>query len=811
MSSGCQLAQVSKLDGAKRYVVAVRVLCAFAAKAGDLDHRFTPSPTAQDGIEGHQIVAGRRGQARRNEVNVAGDYKQLTVRGRADGLIEAEGVLEEVKTYRGDLQRMPANHRALHWAQAKVYGALLCRQLDLAELKVSLVYFEIASQEETILVEVVKAAELEAFFAALCESFLAWAERELEHRRLRDAALTELAFPHEGFRAGQRPLAENVYQAARLGRDLAVQAPTGIGKTMATLFPMLKACAKEGLDKVFYLTAKVSGQELALSAIASMRQSRPGLPLRVLELVARNKSCEHPDKACNGESCPLASGFYDKLPAAREAAVEGDALDRVSLRDVARAHTVCPYYLTQELVRWSDVVVADYNYFFDSTALLHGLTLANQWKVGVLVDEAHNLLERARGMYSCELQQMRFEDARRRAPSSLQPPMRKLQRAWSKLSKAQTDPYSLHQRIPEAFEAAVRDLTATMTAHITEFPAEIDGPLLDFYFDALAFNRLAETFGQHSMVDSSAAAHATVVFSATLSPQRFYADMLGLAADTAFLEVESPFTAEQLDVRIVANISTRWSHREASLAPIVDLIADQYRRAPGNYLAFFSSFDYMERVAAVLRTRFPDVPCWFQLRGSDEIARAAFLRRFHVDGCGVGFAVLGGAFSEGIDLPGRRLIGAFIATLGLPQMNAVNEEMRRQLQKTFGSGYDYAYLYPGIRKVVQAAGRIIRTTSDRGSLVLIDNRFADPKVWSLLPTWWSPHIRTDDKRCRSRPDSLFRDMTAMTRERLEMDGVDAVITVPSLFHHRAHRTQDDTTTADSHPTRLEQNFSTTSQ
>ena len=759
----------------KQYTVAVRELCAFAAKAGDLDHRFTPSPTAQDGIEGHQIVAARRGQARRNEVSVTGDYKQLTVRGRADGLIEAEGLLEEVKTYRGDLQRIPANHRALHWAQAKVYGALLCRQLDLDELKVSLVYFEITSQEEAILVEVLEAAELEAFFAAMCESFLAWVERELEHRRCRNAALSDLAFPYESFRPGQRQLAENVYRAARLGRDLTAQAPTGIGKTMATIFPMLKACATEGLDKVFYLTAKGSGQELALSAIATLRASRPDTPLRVLELVSRDKSCEHPGKACNGESCPLARGFYDRLPAARAAAVDGHGLDRVSLREVARAHTVCPYYLTQELVRWSDVVIGDYNYFFDSTALLHLLTLANQWKVGVLVDEAHNLLERARSMYSCELRQARFEGARRRAPSPLQPSMQKLRRAWSGVSKTQTEPYAVHQRIPEAFETAVRDLTAAVTAHIAEFPAEIDGPLLDFYFDALAFNRLAETFGQHSMVDSSAAppgaraasrtdicirnvvpalflksryaaAHATVLFSATLSPQRFYADMLGLAADAAFIEVESPFTAEQLDVRIVADISTRWSHREASLAPIVDLIADQYRRAPGNYLAFFSSFDYMERVGAVLKAKFPDVPCWFQIRGSGEVARAAFLRRFDADGSGVGFAVLGGAFSEGIDLPGRRLIGAFIATLGLPQINAVNEEMRRQLQKTFGSGYDYAYLYPGLRKVVQAAGRVIRTTTDRGSLLLIDDRFADPKVRSLLPPWWSPRFSADDAR-----------------------------------------------------------------
>ena len=224
----------------QKYVVAVRELCAFAAKAGDLDHRFTPSPSAQEGLDGHKTVATRRGAARRNEVAVTGEYKQLTVRGRADGLDESQRLLEEVKTHRGDLQRMPANHRALHWAQAKVYGALLCRQLGFTRLNVSLVYFEIDSQRETILVESLGATELEAFFAALCESFLAWAEQELVHRKRRDASLRTLSFPHEDFRTGQRQLAENVFRAARLGRDLMVEAPTGIGKTMATLYPMLK-------------------------------------------------------------------------------------------------------------------------------------------------------------------------------------------------------------------------------------------------------------------------------------------------------------------------------------------------------------------------------------------------------------------------------------------------------------------------------------------------------------------------------------------------------------------------------------------
>ena len=747
------------------YKVAVKELCEFAAKTGDLDHRFTPSPSAQDGIAGHQVVAARRGTTRRNEVPVTGQFKQLQVRGRADGFNDTEGLLEEVKTYRGDLDRMPSNHRALHWAQAKVYGALLCAELGLSELKISLIYFEISRQEETVLVERCSAEELQGFFARLCQSFLTWALQELAHRQLRDEALLELRFPHATYRTGQRKLAENVFRAARLGRCLMAQAPTGIGKTIATIFPLLKACASDGLDKVFFLTAKSSGQQLARQAIETLRLAQPGLPLRVVELVSREKACEHPDKACHGGSCPLARGFYDRLPGARQEAIEG-GLSGDRLRRIARDHAVCPYYLTQELMRWSDVVIADYNYFFGTTAALHVLTLVNEWKVAVLVDEAHNLVDRARAMYSAELSESQLRVLRRRAPPGLKPAFSRLSRAWRSISRTQTSPCVGHEDVAERLTSCLAEVISAVNDHLVEAPEDVDAALLRFYFDALHFNRMAEAFGRHSLFDSTlesgatprgaqrvtlsirnvvpasflapryAAARTMVMFSATLTPHHFYADMLGLPEDTARLDVETPFDPSQLTVCVVQCVSTRFAMREASLRPIADLIGSQLEREPGNYLAFFSSFDYLERAARAFASVYPDVPYWVQGRRQSEAESTAFLARFTSDGLGIGFAVLGGSFGEGIDLPGRRLIGAFIATLGLPQVNPVNERIRRRLETTFGTGYDYAYLYPGLRKVVQAAGRVIRTAADRGTLFLIDDRFARPEVSALLPSWW---------------------------------------------------------------------------
>ncbi len=758
----------------KTYTVAVRALCEFAAKQGDLDLRFTPSPTSQQGIVGHQSVAASRSASYRREVSLSGEYRHLLVRGRADGYDPDQQRLEEVKTFKGDLDRMPANHRVLHWAQAKVYGALLCQQFNLSELTVSLVYFDIGKQQEASpLTLQCTARELQTFFEALCERFINWADAELLHRAERDAALTSLRFPHPEFRAGQRDFAKSVFNAARLGRCLLAQAPAGIGKTVATLFPMLKACPVHELDKVFFLTAKGSGRALALNALETLRHNAPGMPLRVIELVAREKSCEHPDKVCHGESCPLAQGFYDRLPNARNAAVSVQPLNRASLREVALDHQVCPHYLGQEVARWCDVIVGDYNHFFDGNAMLHGLTQANAWRVAVLVDEAHNLIDRARAMYSASLDSGQLRSVRATAPIALKKPLDRLQRSWNRLVKEADQPYTILDAPPSAFASALQDATSAISEHLADSPTAVGGGLLQFYFDALNFSNLIDSFGTHSLFDVTlesaiasgqrsagssvclrnvlpapflkarfATARATVLFSATLTPWNFYVDTLGLPDDTVWLDVAAPFKAEQLSVYIAHDISTRYRHRSRSLAPIARLIGAQYQSAPGNYIAFFSSFEYLEQAAAEFCALHPDVPIWQQGRRMTDTERENFLAQFTVDGRGVGFAVLGGSFAEGIDLTGTRLIGAFIATLGLPQFNPVNEEFRRRLDAAFGTGHDFTYLFPGIRKVVQAAGRVIRTLSDRGVVHLIDDRFARPEVLRLLPAWW--RIETHD-------------------------------------------------------------------
>ena len=741
------------------YRIAVRALCEFTAREGDLDLRFTPAPSAQEGIAGHQSVVARRGAGYLSELGLAGSYQELLVSGRADGYDPERNLLEEIKTHRGDVGRIAQNQRLLHWAQAKVYGWLLCAERSLGEIDLAVVYYNVISQKETACRERFTADQLRVFFELQCQRFLSWAQQESAHRQARDSSLQQLRFPWP-----VRKLATAVYRAARDGHTLMAQATTGIGKTLGTLFPQLKAFPEQQLDRLFFLTAKTPGRQLALDALATLRSQQADMPLRVLEHVARDKACEFPDRACHGDSCPLARGFYDRLPAARQAAVARRWLTRQAVREVALEHQVCPYYLSQELCRWADVVVGDYNYYFDMSALLYSLTVVNDWRVTLLVDEAHNLIERGRGMYTAELDQGRFQALRQLAPTGLKTALDRVNRHWNHLHREQQADYEVHPALPDLLILALQKLVGAITDHLTDKPEGNDPALLRFYLDALLFCRLAEQHGTHSLFDISlrrvgrrrlstlclrnvlpapflagrfATAHSATLFSATLSPCHYHVDLLGLPEDTHWLDVESPFSAEQLQVRFIRNLSTRYQHRAASLRPIGELIARQFTERPGNYLAFFSSYAYLQQVLEVFRAAWPEIPVREQSRQMDEAEREAFLHGFTDDTRCVGFAVLGGAFGEGIDLPGKRLVGAFIATLGLPQVNPITEQIRERMQTMFGSGYDYACLYPGLQKVVQAAGRVIRSPEDEGVIWLLDDRFGQPAVQQLLPRWWS--------------------------------------------------------------------------
>jgi DNA excision repair protein ERCC-2 len=817
------------------YTVSVRSLCEFTAKRGDLDRRFTPSATALEGQHLQAAVQARRGADYEAELPLQACIEGLRVRGRADGYSPQQQRLEEIKTIRGSPEAIPDNRRQLHWAQLQTYGALLCVQRQLQAVELALVYVDAATQQETVLLQQACAADLQALLLGRCQQYRAWAQQEARHRRARDAALQALPFPAGTFRPGQRAMAEAVYRSAANQRCLLVQAPTGIGKTLGALFPMLRAMPSQGLDKVAYLTCKGTGRTTALDALrslgpthlASVREDggAPGA-LRVLAVVAKEQACEHPGKACHPQACPLASGFYDRLPAARQAAVTTAWLDPAAQRRIALQHAICPYYLGQELLRWADVLVGDVHHAFDPSGSLHSLALALGWRLGLLVDEAHNLVDRTRQMYSAALDTATVHAAAQLAPAGLRPLFGALLQALQSTALAQGADYAAHADVPETVADALQALVSGLGDHVQAQPLAT-GPLLNFYFDMVRLQKAVDRFGAHSLLDvqrgpaaqplaaaarpyEGAAARAVesaevaqqprpntrqpesmsyasvhdqlevgledavsaetgdlfagellpvtlsirciapapflrprfeawytaVLFSATLAPERYQRDLLGLPESTAWLDVPPAFPPENLQVQVAHHLSTRFPHRADSLVPVVDLVAQQFHAHPGNYLAFFSSFQYLQQAALALAQRHPLVPQWRQVRSMDDAERQAFLARFVPEGQGVAFAVLGGAFAEGVDLPGRRLVGAFIATLGLPPVSPLQDQVRMRLDALFGPGHGYADLVPGLQKVVQAAGRVLRTPEDRGWLWLLDGRYNRPDVVALLPATW---------------------------------------------------------------------------
>lgn len=772
------------------YTVSVRSLCEFTAKRGSLDRRFTPSATALEGQAMQLAVLARRSPGYEIELPLEAVHGHLRVRGRADGYEADVNRLEEIKTIRGPVDLIPDNRRALHWAQLETYGALIAADRGLAELELALVYVDADTQNETVLRDKFTATALQAAFEARCAQFEAWAAQEAAHRSARDASLSALPFPLGELRPGQRLLAEAVYRVAANGRHLLAQAPTGIGKTLGTLYPLLRAMPGQRLDKIGYMTCKGTGRITALEALHALREAAPtkaasdGAPrgaLRVLTLVAKEQACEHPTKACHGDACPLAHGFYDALPAARAEAVQAGWLDAPTQRRIALRHGVCPYYLGQELLRWADVVVGDVHHAFDPHGQLYGLAQAQGWKLALLVDEAHNLVDRARDMYSTGLSLDHVRSAVADAPKVLQPPLRRLARELATLARAQPADYQPLKTIPDDLAEALQRVNTALGEHVQNHPLDV-GPLLEFYFDVLGLQRLLDRLDTHSLCDLQRSAatrqpspldapvnlslleddddgttdvllsvrnivpgfflkerfeglHSVTLFSATLGPADYPRNLLGLPEDTAWIDVPAPFPPEHLTVR-VAPLSTRYEHRQASLNPLVDVIATQFAEAPGNYLAFFSSFDYLEQASQRLALRHPHVPQWSQARAMGEVARRGFLDRFVEGGHGVGFAVLGGAFAEGVDLPGTRLIGAFIATLGLPPVSPLQDQFRERLDAMFGADHGYADLVPGLQKVVQAAGRVLRSVDDKGYVWLLDQRFRRPDVRALLPAWW---------------------------------------------------------------------------
>lgn len=750
--------------------VAATDLVRFCHRSGDIDHRFTPSPTGAEGIAGHQHLYRQRPDSYRREyaveyLHTAGSLS-LQLRGRADGYDPERGLVEEIKTCRTDPGAIPPAVAALHLAQAKLYAAIIAAQEERESLTVQTTWLNIDTQETAEYSEVCDRSALTAFLDDTLARFSDWLERIAALRAERDNSLASLDFPWGEFRRGQREIAELAYKCIDQGGQLLLEAPTGIGKTAAVMFPALKALATGKHDRVAFITAKTIGRRAAEDALATCRGA--GFRGSSLSLTAKETICLSPGRACHGDDCPYARGYYDKLPAALHAAVGRGSLRREDLEALAQEYAVCPYELALDLLPWVDVVIGDLHYAYSLTPMLaHALDSgAERWTL--LVDEAHNLPGRARRMYGAGLSKKALMRAKREVPGDLARALERCNRQLLALNKAAWDAPDFHSsdKIPAPLLRALEQLVGETSSHTAADPTFLPRhpAFMDFYFEVLQFLRVAEKWGDdyrferhrgqssqsltlalncldpaRLLGEAQARAHAVVAFSATLSPMEWSRAAIGLSDGAVCSRSESPFAAGQLGVTLATGLDTRYRRREASLPALAARIDRWLRDTPGNCIVYFPSYRYMNDALALL----PDDGNRFRWQQEPELpeeARAELLAQFEGRDDVAAFCILGGIFGEGIDLPGERLRSVAVVGVGMPQVNRDTRQLQAYFDARAGAGFDYTFLYPGMQKVDQALGRVVRTLTDEGSALLIDTRYAQRRYRDLLPPWWEYRV-----------------------------------------------------------------------
>ena len=749
--------------------VSVRFLAQFCHRGGDIDLRFTPSPTGQEGTAGHQLLYRRRPAGYTPEYPVdyldeADDGPSIRVRGRADGYDAQRGLVEEIKTCRIDPARLPVALTRLHLAQARLYAAIIAHCEDLPRLRVQLTWLRLDDDSEHPLEEELSRAELDTFLADTLARYRRWLNRLEARRRRRDASLASLSFPYPAFRHGQRDIAERVYKCVHGQGRMLLEAPTGIGKTAAVLYPALRALERGLHDCVVFAAARVSGRRAAEDTVAHFVAA--GYRGSALTLTAKESICFSPGKACHGDDCRYARGYYERLPAAREAALEAERLDREGVERLAREHTLCPWQLALDLAPWMELVVADLHHIYSLTPGLLERMGEGDRRCSVLLDEAHNLPERARQMYAAELDRGALRQALAEAPPPLRRSLRRLDRQLLALHDAALADRWL-DAVPEGLPESLQQAADAVGEQLARdaFLLQRAPALRDWHFALLQCLRVQACWGEeyrlqaesrvtgrfHQVVlywhcldparllgERNRTLHALVAFSATLSPRQWALASLGLGPDTVCWSADSPFAREQLCVELATGIDTRYQARAVSLPALARLLSDWLLAQPGNCLVFFPSYDYLR--AALEQTALePGLAArqlWVQAPGQPVEDHAALFATLALHRNVAAFCVLGGTFSEGIDLPGEQLSSVVIVGLGLPQVNPLREQLRAHYQRQGIDGYRHAYLYPGLQKVSQALGRVIRSDTDRGSALLVDSRYARREVRELLPPGW---------------------------------------------------------------------------
>ena len=775
--------------------ISVRSLVEFILRSGDIDNRIGSfsEQAMQEGGRIHRMIQKRMGADYRAEVPLAfvfhGKDVDITVEGRADGIIENESgvTIDEIKSTYADVMKYK-EAKPLHLAQAKFYAYIYGAQNDIEVIKVRITYCNIETEEIKYFNEECKLSELETFVNEVCSAYEKWAKFSEEHRLARNESIQGLPFPFE-YRDGQEELVKQVYYTICHSKKLFIEAPTGVGKTISTVYPSVCALGRDKAKKIFYLTAKTITRTVAADSLEILRKE--GLKIKGILLTAKEKICMTEEKQCNPDKCPYAKGHFDRVnDAVFDMLNSEDSYTREVILKYAEKHKVCPFEMGLDASVFCDFIIGDYNYAFDPRAKLKRFFSDGKEKEYIfLIDEAHNLVDRAREMYSAELKKEMFLDIKRLTKDDAPEISKRANTVNSHLLKLKRECENVTfepdigdftkslLRLYSAMEKVLQDKEKTAKKgkerHI-KLSEEVKEQLLEYYFEIFNFLDIYERVDDNytiycsfygdgefylrlfcvnprvNLKECMESSVASILFSATLLPIQYYKELLAGEADDYEVYARSVFNPDKRAVLIANDVTSKYTRRnDDEYKKIAHHIHETVSKRHGNYMVFFPSYSFMTKVYEAYEADFSfdiDKDVVLQSFNMKEKEREDFLNLFmekRSESTLMGFCVLGGIFAEGIDLKNDALIGALIVGTGIPQVCLEQDIIKNFFDSRDENGYDYAYRFPGMNKVLQAAGRVIRTEDDIGIVTLLDERFLESGYRRLFPREWEGYRVAD--------------------------------------------------------------------
>ncbi len=758
--------------------IAIKKLVEFILRQGSIDSRFTGTDRALLGSRIHRKLQKEAGKNYQSEQFLTTEICEAdilyTLHGRADGIIREQDyvTIDEIKTVSTPIEQIDDNYSRAHWAQGCFYGYIVCKNENLSHIKIQLTYYNIDTDEIKRITKEFTVQQLEETVYSVLKEYRKWALLQYNWKEKRNESLKDLQFPFSQYRQGQRPLAVAVYKTIREKDRLFACAPTGIGKTMSTIFPSLKAMGENLTDKVFYLTAKTVTSVAANNAIGIIYKKMPDIALKTLTVTAKDKACFLEKRKCDPVSCPYAKDYFDKINDVLYTALQqNNVFSPELIEKIARQHSLCPYELSLDISEWCDVIICDYNYLFDPQAKLQRFFENRKGEYTFLVDEAHNLPDRAREMYSCRIDKKSFFEIKKATDKKEKKLIKSLnginnmfidyRHRFDDMEENRLVLQDLPTDIEKPLRSFVKEAADYFDKHKKDEP---DENLQTLYFETKFFIRILEEYNEKYVTIISKygdnisiklyctdpsenidacldTGNSAVAFSATLTPVSYYKQQIGGSGQ--MISVPSPFPQENMGLFVADRISTKYADREKSIYEICSMIYSVVSSKKGNYMVYFPSYSYMTAGYENFCEKYSDIKAVIQQKDMTRQQRVEFIDQFDRtnEDTLVGFCVMGGIYGEGIDLTGDRLIGCVIVGVGLPQINTQLNTLMEYYDKQGENGFAYAYQYPGMNKVMQAAGRVIRTEKDRGVVLLIDSRFTTDRYIANMPRHWS-HLKT---------------------------------------------------------------------